>query len=202
MSALFYVNIYLKASFINEMSKTERKHILIDFFIILLSVAVAIYITKSGLAHSLIRLFGQFPHLESFISGLFFTSVFTTAPSIALLGEIAGHQNIFIASLFGALGALTGDLILLKFVEDRFRADVMILAGKKVRTKVSHFFRKKIFRLASFFIGALIIASPFPDELGISIIGMAKTKKIQFILFSYLANFAGILAIMTLANSL
>jgi hypothetical protein len=39
----------------------------------------------------------------------------------------------------------------------------------------------------------LIIASPFPDELGLMLMGLSKTNTKVFILLSFVLNFIGIL---------
>ena len=44
-------------------------------------------------------------------------------------------------------------------------------------------------------LGTLVIASPLPDELGVAMLGLAKTDKKSFLIISYLGNFLGILAI-------
>jgi uncharacterized membrane protein YdjX (TVP38/TMEM64 family) len=49
-------------------------------------------------------------------------------------------------------------------------------------------------------IGALIIISPFPDEIGIGLMGLSKIKKWQFMLISFALNSLGIFIIVALAN--
>jgi hypothetical protein len=41
--------------------------------------------------------------------------------------------------------------------------------------------------------GAVIIASPFPDEIGVSLMGMARMSGLAFVALTYVLNAAGIL---------
>ena len=50
-------------------------------------------------------------------------------------------------------------------------------------------------------LGAFIIASPFPDEVGIGLMGIARMKNWQFLLLTFMLNSAGIFFIVTLARS-
>jgi hypothetical protein len=47
-------------------------------------------------------------------------------------------------------------------------------------------------------VGALVIASPLPDELGITLLGIARLRNWQFVVLSFIFNFAGIFAIVSL----
>jgi hypothetical protein len=50
-------------------------------------------------------------------------------------------------------------------------------------------------------LGAFIIASPFPDEIGIGLMGISRMKTWQFLLLAFVLNSTGIFFIVTLANS-
>jgi len=184
------------------LNEKQKRNLLQDFTLIALSIACAVYLVQSGTLRQFISATDGIHFLESFIGGMFFTSAFTTPLSIAFLGEIAQSNSIFFTALFGGLGALFGDMILFTFVKDRFSKDLMALIGKKGSEKLRHIFASRLFHWFSPFVAALIIASPMPDELGIMILGFAKTRTALFILFSFTANFLGILAIGTIARSI
>lgn len=142
--------------------------------------------------------------LSSLVAGFFFTSIFTTAPAIVALGEIAKNGSVFYTAFFGAIGSLLGDLIIFKFIRDEL-ADHMyqILKHEKWWRRVHHLtFHLRYFRWFTFFLGGLIIASPLPDELGISLLGLSKMKTRHFMPISFIFNFLGILAISLLAKSI
>jgi hypothetical protein len=60
----------------------------------------------------------------------------------------------------------------------------------------------RVFRAVMPFLGALIIASPLPDELGLVFLGISKLKTRYFLPLSFVLNFFGILIIGLIAKSL
>ncbi len=50
------------------------------------------------------------------------------------------------------------------------------------------------------FIGAVVIASPLPDEAGISLLGMSKIRPWQFFVVTFALNALGIFIVVTTAN--
>lgn len=171
-----------------------------DVIIIAASIAFAVWLSKSGVLHAFLMARGGFEPLESFIAGMFFTSAFTTAPAIAAIAHIAQSTPVLQTAFLGGLGALSGDLILYLFVRDRFSNDLMSLFNRGDARRIRHIFKYKFFRWFSPFVAAVIFASPLPDELGIMLLGLVKTRAFIFIPFSFLANFLGILAIAALSR--
>lgn len=185
------------------MSKRQKIFLLQDLIIIFFSIIIAILLVKTGVLMDLLASTRELEFFGSFIAGIFFTSAFTTAPAIVGLGEIARVDSILVTAVLGSLGAVIGDLVIFRFFKDRFSEHLSELlkhqgAGKRVRA----FFRLRLFRWFAFVIGVLIIASPFPDELGISLLGFSKMKTAWFIPISLISNFIGILAIGLVARAL
>ena len=171
-----------------------------DIGTVIISVFVAIFIVESGIMHEILQ--STESHIiGSFIAGIFFTSVFTTALSIVVLGEIAAGNSIFITALFGAAGALVGDLIIFRFVRDRLSEDLMEFI-KKGHPKLRALFYSRAYRRFLPFLGALVIASPLPDELGLVMLGAAHVKTKHFVMISFVFNFLGILAIGLIAKAI
>ncbi|MBP9757924.1 MAG: hypothetical protein KBD06_04955, partial [Candidatus Pacebacteria bacterium] len=61
--------------------------------------------------------------------------------------------------------------------------------------------RFRFFRYLTFFAGGVIIASPLPDELGISLLGLSRMREIHFVPLSFAFNFLGIFIIGLIASS-
>ena len=181
----------------------NNNFILQDVAIIILSIFVAIILIKTEVLVRLLISTKELEMLGSFIAGMFFTSIFTTAPAIVALGEIANANSVFITALFGGMGALVGDLIIFKFIKNRLSEHLMELIGHQSGVKrLRVLFKLKYFRWLTFLAGGFIIASPLPDELGISLLGFSKVRFGVFALFSFVSNFAGILIIGLAARAL
>ena len=187
------------------MNTTNQKNnfLLQDIAIIVLSIIIAVILVKTNVLIKILTSTQELELLGSFIAGMFFTSVFTTAPAIVTLGEIARANSILPTAILGAMGAVVGDLIIFRFVRDRFSGHLMEIikhqgAGKRIKLLL----KLKIFRWLTFLAGGLIIASPLPDELGIGLLSFSKTKTRLFIPLSFTFNFIGILLIGLIARAL
>lgn len=165
-----------------------------DIGTIVLSVFVAIFITESGIINHVLAS-AESHIIGSFIAGIFFTSVFTTVPAIVVLVEIIEMNSIFIVALFGAIGALLGDFIIFRFVRDTLTENLMKFIKEGHHTKLRALFYSRAYKRLLPFIGALIIASPLPDELGLVMLGAAGVKTRYFLILSFALNFAGLVAI-------
>ena len=176
--------------------KSKNSFFLQDVSIILFSVLIAIILVKTGVLSRILLSTEEYEILGSFIVGMFFTSVFTTAPAIAALGEVAQVHGMFQTAFIGALGSILGDLIIFRFVKDRFSEHVNeLLAHKGVFRRFRALFRLRFFRWFTFLIGGIVIASPLPDEIGITLLGYSKMKTSYFVGLSFVFNFLGILFI-------
>ncbi len=136
-----------------------------------------------------------------FLAGGLFAYGFTAAPATAILLILAKEQNILLAGFIGGFGALVGDLIIFHFIRHSFEDEIEKLKNEKmvqfVYSKAPNIFRK-------YFVPALagfIIASPLPDEIGVSLLAaISKISTKMFSIVSYALNTAGIFAILILGN--
>src|SRR3989338_2868169 len=178
-------------------------YILQDVALIVLSVLVAVLLVRTSVLSSLLVSAGEMQVFGAFIAGMFFTSIFTTAPAIVALGEISLLQGIFSTALFGAAGGVAGDLIIFRFFRNRLSEHVAkIVTHRSVWRRFHLLFKRRLFRWITFLVGGLILASPLPEELGIAILGFSKMRVRYFALLSFVFNFFGILVIGFVARSL
>lgn len=186
-----------------EKRRTNGNHILQDIAIIALSVLIAVLLVRTGVLANMLASTSETGAWGAFIAGMFFTSIFTTAPAIAALAEVSLLHSIFGTALFGAIGAVIGDFIIFRFVRDRFSEHVAeIAAHQSVWRRYRLLFKRRFFRWITFFVGGLILASPLPDELGIAFLGFSKMRVKYFAVLSFVFNFLGIVAIGLVARSL
>ena len=185
----------------NEIRNGNNALLLHDLGTIALSILIAYILVRTGtLADILNSVSGIF---ATFIAGAFFTSIFTTPPAMATLGQIALSQGTFITALVGALGSVVGDLIIFRFMRDHFGEHVTELLEHERPLRRAHvLFKRRSFRWLTFLAGGLILASPLPDELGVALLGFSKLRSKYFIVLSYVFNFLGIFAIGLVAHSI
>lgn len=174
-----------------------------DFAIIALSVLIAVLFAATDVLTKILVSIQELKFLGSFIAGMFFTSVFTVAPAAVALGKISQANSMLQVAIFGAAGAMVGDLIIFRFVRNRLSEHLAeLMKHRGTWKRILALFKLKSFRWLAFFIGGLIVASPLPDEVGISLMGFSKMRAWQFMPLSFVFNFIGILLIATAAKTL
>ncbi len=186
------------------MKKAEkRQRIIQDILILCVSIFVAVVFAKFGIFETLLHASGDIFLVDSFIAGLFFTSAFTTPLSIVAFGEIAqSTDSILLVSILGGLGAMCGDFLIYTFVKDRLSEDLLYVFGSLKKGSLKPLFKHRFFRWITFLVGGFIIASPFPDEIGIAMMGMSKAKMWAFLPVSFLFNAIGIFLVAIVARAL
>ncbi|HEY9584469.1 MAG TPA: hypothetical protein VJI33_02745 [Candidatus Paceibacterota bacterium] len=172
-----------------------------DILIILASIIFATVLVKFHVIELVIGKTESNILIGSFVSGLFFTSIFTTAPAIVALGEISKLNNIFLVAILGGLGAMVGDYIIFRFFRNRLGDDILQLIRGRKKHWWKHLFKSHLGKRILAVLGALIIASPLPDELGLMLMGVSKLKNSTFLPLSFLMNSLGILIIALVANN-
>jgi uncharacterized membrane protein YdjX (TVP38/TMEM64 family) len=102
----------------------------------------------------------------------------------------------------GALGALVGDMVMFKFFESAITEDFEEMFKLNPKGRWKKIFKSKIFKIFMAMVGGLIIASPLPDELGLALMGAAKTSNLTFSLISIVCNALGIFLIAVVARAI
>lgn len=166
-----------------------------DIFWFALSVTIALSLIHTGAIETFLGSAVKLKLLGAFIAGLFFTSLFTIAPAGIVLVHIAGSTDIVLVAFIGALGAMLGDLIIFKFLESNLTDDInSFLSLPRFKRMRKLFFVRKL-RILRPFIGAVVIVSPLPDEIGLALLGLSKVPISTLLPLTFTLNFFGILLI-------
>ena len=181
--------------------ENHNNNLMKDLAIIAFSVIIAILMVKTGALKTLLVSTQEVKFFGSFVAGIFFVSIFSAAPATVVLAEIAQSNSVFWVAFFGGVGALVGDLVIFRFIKDRLAEDFYHLIRKTKSERLAAIFRLKLFKWLVPFLGALIVASPLPDELGLAMMGLSKMKTSLFIPLSFSLNFLGILTIGFIAKT-
>jgi hypothetical protein len=173
------------------MKKADRGPFIIrDIYIILGSIAFAVYLARADVFEQLLS--AGFVPIEAIVAGFFFTSLLTIAPAGVALGEMIQVAPVSQVAFWGAAGAVAGDLVLFFFVRDAISEDIASLLRGRWTKKLKALARSPFLSWAVPVMGALIIALPLPDEIGIAMLGLSKTDLRFLIPISYAMNFLGI----------
>ena len=137
----------------------------------------------------------------TFIAGILFAYGFTAAPATAILLILAKEQNILLAGIIGGFGALVGDLIIFNFVRYSLDDEIKKLSKEKIILYINHKTPNLFKKYLAPVVAGFIIASPLPDEIGVSLLAASRTISIKiFSIISYVLNTAGIFVILSIGN--
>lgn len=170
-------------------------------FLLLLSIGLFIYFAKTPALNDAINFLGGFGFLSAIFAGVLFVSAFTVVPATVILFDLASQFNPWLIAILAGFGAVVGDYLIFRFIKnnifDELRPLFINFGWSKLFAKL---FLTPYFSWLLPIAGAAIIASPFPDELGLTILGISKVKMWQFLLITFVLNSIGILIIISAAR--
>ena len=71
------------------------------------------------------------------------------------------------------MGAVIGDLVIFRFVRDHIAEDLSYLLRTAPKQRFSAILRVRSARWLMMFVGAVIVASPLTDELGLTLMALS-----------------------------
>ena len=173
-----------------------------EAWLVVASFAVSLFLIKTD-AIAYVTLFAaDFTSAVSFVIGIFFTSVLTTTPAIIAFAELSSYVPAWKLALIGGAGAVCGDIIVFRFVRSPLVIYIVRAASHPWMVRLGRTLARGPFWWVIPALGAVIIASPLPDELGLIMMGLSHIRTATFIVLSFMMNAAGIFAIATAAQAL
>lgn len=168
---------------------------------LVLGLILFFILTKTPEVDSFIKGVGTLGIVGALIAGFFFVSTYTVVPAAFVIFELAKYQNPLVIAAVAAISSMLGDYIIFRFVKDRVLHELKPYMEKFKTPKINQVFKTPYFAWLLPISGALIIASPLPDEVGVSLMGVSKMKNQHFLLLAYVLNMLGILFVALLAHS-
>lgn len=169
----------------------RRKHRNIFMFII--GLIGAILLSRSQLFQFFLNTIQPYSALAAFIAGMLFASTFTVAAGgliIINLAQAGIHPLILI--LFGGLGAVSCDFLIFYFAKDSIAKEISPIYDEIIsQNHLKKIIHTRYFSWTLPVIGAIIIASPLPDELAVSLLGISQMKTLEFFVISFASHLVG-----------
>lgn len=165
---------------------------------LILSLIVAFFVLRDESIHRSLLQLGGLGYIGAFFAGILFVSTFTVATGAIILLILAESLSPIEIGLIAGFGAVVGDYLIFRFIKDDLSKEIKLLYG--LVDKDHHFSKvlnSKYFSWTFPVIGAVVIMSPLPDEIGISLMGISKLKTYQFLLISFFLNAVGIFLVVS-----
>lgn len=177
--------------------KRHTKHHYKNIFLVCIGILAAVVLSRIEVFHSALLQLGTFGYLGAFITGMLFVSTFTAPTGILMLLILARLYTPIEIGLLAGAGAVVSDVLIFHFVRDDLANELEDLYTRFSGSHFRHLLHTKYFRWTLPVVGAIIIASPLPDELGVSLLSISKMKLVQFIFTSFCLHSLGIFLIVS-----
>lgn len=175
---------------------------------LLFSCVLAYILFQQGAFELLVQSMNGHGYLSCFLAGLLFSFGFTSPFAVGIFVETAERTHPVPAALIGGVGALISDISIFEFVRFSFHDELHRLKATTLFQRVRAFIfhdsmpeRVRLYLLWS--IVGIVIASPLPDEVGVTLIGGATNiDSRKFGVLCFTLNTAGIFLILLGARAI
>ncbi len=158
----------------------------------------ALILSQVDALHQFLLHLGSFGYIGAFVAGMLFVSTFSAVTGVVILLILAETMSAFEIGIIAGAGAVLGDLTIFRFVKDHLANELEdIYNHLDHRHHFIKILHSKYFSWTLPVIGAIIIASPLPDEMGVSLLVISKMRTYQFIAVSFLLNAIGIFLVVS-----
>lgn len=166
--------------------------------LVFLGILLAFTLSRIETFHTFLLHLGNLGYLGAFLAGILFVSAFTVATGAVILFILAETLSPLEIGIVAGLGAVFGDFTIFRFVKDNLADEFEdIYNNVDSRHHLIKLLHSKYFSWTLPIIGALIIASPLPDEFGVTLLGISKMKTYKFLLASFILNAIGIFLVVS-----
>lgn len=165
--------------------------------LVLFGIIIAFFLSKSPEFHRFLLQIGGFGYFGAFLAGILFVSTFTVATGAVILFILAEKLSPLEIGVIAGFGAVVGDFTIFRFVKDDLISEIEPIYEKLGGGHLTKILHTKYFSWTFPVFGAVIIASPLPDEIGISLLGLSKISTFKFLLLSFVLNAIGIFLIVS-----
>ncbi len=174
--------------------------------VIALMIILAYYVFSNDYVRGIVDGLNGLTYAGIFIAGMLFSFGFSTPFAIGFF-VTSSPESIFLASIIGGIGAMFSDLFIFYFVRfslmDEFMRMENTTLARKIRKELKKDFGKKIRNYILYFFAGIIIASPLPDELGVSMLaGLSDIKLKILTIISFIMNSFGIFVMLLIGKAI
>lgn len=166
----------------------------------LLAILLAILLFVSNVFETIVMSLGTYGYLSAFIAGLFFSYTFTSPSAAFYLVRLGEHLNPWPLAIIAGIGAMMSDLLMYRYVKEGLLEEIKTIGKLFIpihrREQMENFTKKRVFLWSVPFLASILIASPFPDELGVTLFGLINFKPKYLSIITFLLNTSGILVLV------
>ncbi len=166
----------------------------LEFLILTILVAYFVF-SQTSLPGKIAQLEG-FGYIGVFIAGFFYSFGFSGPFAVGFFTSV-GNLNIFWAALIGGVGSMISDMLIFTLIRfsfmnefDQIKKTTPFVFIKKLAQKDIN---SKLRRIMLYIFSCAVIASPLPDEIGVTMLsGLTNITPRRMVIISLILSTAGI----------
>jgi hypothetical protein len=136
--------------------------------------------------------------LFAFIAGALYSFSFTAAFAVILFANMAiVHDAVWPLAIIAATGGLATDITLLRFIKGVLSEELTGHAKKIVDRAMNN----RLVRFCVQLLGGIIIASPLPEEIGLTFLGISHLSFWRTVCVTYVLDIIGAYAVIMLVSN-
>lgn len=174
-----------------------KKHTHTNLIFIGIGIVVTVILAKTPAFTNLLLGLGQYSYVGAVVAGMLFVLTPTATTGALMLAILSKVLPLWALIVLSGVGAMIADIVMLQFVESDLLEEIEDILNQVHGRKLIHIFHTKALRWTLPVLGAVIIASPLPDELGVGLMGITKISPWRFSVLSWVLNSAGIFTAMS-----
>lgn len=165
--------------------------------LVFISIVLTIFLSKYNFLNQSLFNLRHIPFLGSFIAGILYVSASTALLGILILSDLSKTLSPIEIALIAGIGGAVADFVLFRFFKGDLLSEIAPIYNRLGGKHLTRLMYHKYFRWSLPVIGAIIIASPFPDEIGISLMGLTRIKNYQFALLCLALDITGVFLLVS-----
>lgn len=174
------------------------------FFLLIISLVAAYLLFTNPIVSEQIIKLKSLSYLGTFFAGVLFAFGFTAAFAVGFFIAL-NPQNIFLAAIIGGIGTLLANLLVFRLIKTSFIDEFNRLKHEHLVKEITKLIKRKVgLRISNYVLylfAGIIIASPLPDEIGITMLaGLTSIRTKILGVITFLLSTLGIYIILYLSN--
>jgi len=168
----------------------------------LISIIFSLYLARNEGFHLFLLNLENWGYIGALFAGILFVSSLTVATGAVILVILAERLSPIELALIAGFGGMIGDFAIFRFVKDGLLSEIAPIYNSLGGKHLTALLRRKYLSWLLPVIGALIIISPFPDEIGVSLMGITKIKSYQFLILAFILDVTGVFLFVVSARAI
>jgi hypothetical protein len=168
-----------------------------NLLLFIIGLLLAWFFSQNKWFHDFFIGLGDYGYFSAVLAGALFVSTFTMATGILILTTLATTLSPIEIILLAGLGAVLADILIFKWVRNGVDKEVEPIYRQLTGGHFKKLFHTKYFGWTLPVLGTLMIISPLPDELGVSLLSISKITTEKFIVISWISHTLGMFLLVS-----